>query len=879
MAGETMAGETMAGETMAGETTDCLDPQDCDGDGSLATVDCNDQDPLVFPGAPELCDGVDNSCNGQIDEVLTSCYTGPANTLGRGICQSGIQRCINEELGSCEQEITPNTELCDPSLDVALDDDCDGLVDEGCDLDNDGISADAGDCDDRNPLVNPAATEVCNGLDDDCNNLTDEVISSCYDGPQGTLNLGLCRAGQRLCIDETLSACQGQITPIQEVCDTNADEDCDGQVDENCDVQACSIIDRNVPIEVSTQCITAGVFSRALVQVQPRLFDGSPLPSGVSLNLNTSPSVTIFSSGVENGIWYWEILSPAAPTTINLSVRVDCGDNEQTSLIQQASIEVAPRLSAAQMSAPFSIGGCDEPSGSVYVEVFDANTNAPLIGASVLLGDEATSTLQRDPAAAIRNEVGSASNMATTNVRGRTSLFDYNGQLSEPMNITIGAEGYENLSVYGVEGGHISVYLRPLQNTQSNQGTPNQYQLGGGVSDFNSLRSDGDTDLAIVLPSLSLDDLTSKPITQLLSRFECWQPATIAPRVLIPGNLYVPNQREGILNVNQHLYRIRDHDRSQDHIVALAGKIQTTQALTILSSGGATASDLLQEVRFKEIGVRLNTELSEQTPMTDLATQTVPLSINLNEGLAQCTVAGVPSGAYASCITAGEWSENGVKTGRVFPMGITNFNASTLQNGASVTRNISHAPLVGDLSSIYYLSTALAIPESNQANLVNASSAIIDQNTLNQTGGSLVFSGFFNLLDDISRNGQQITWSSVGHNESPTVDACEVEVLVQKREVYNPGNCSGNLARQQNSPLWSVYLPGSAQSLSYPSLPDSWPRSQVNGLLSDSQLENNEALTLRVRCAHFNQDTPVGFNTIEWSKLVPTHISVNQIAY
>ena len=38
MAGEMMAGENMAGEKMAGEAIDCLDPQDCDGDGSLGTA-------------------------------------------------------------------------------------------------------------------------------------------------------------------------------------------------------------------------------------------------------------------------------------------------------------------------------------------------------------------------------------------------------------------------------------------------------------------------------------------------------------------------------------------------------------------------------------------------------------------------------------------------------------------------------------------------------------------------------------------------------------------------------------------------------------------------------------------------------------------------
>jgi hypothetical protein len=177
---------------------------DDDGDGFIAASaggsDCDDSDATVHPAASELCDGVDQDCDGLIDEGLTFVDT-YADDDGDGFGSGIAMVACSVPAGSVT--VDGDCDDTDPLVHPAaaedcneIDDDCDGVVDDGLisfdyyvDLDGDGYGGGApssgcdqpmgtvtvgGDCDDSTASVSPAALESCNGIDDDCDGALDE---------------------------------------------------------------------------------------------------------------------------------------------------------------------------------------------------------------------------------------------------------------------------------------------------------------------------------------------------------------------------------------------------------------------------------------------------------------------------------------------------------------------------------------------------------------------------------------------------------------------------------------------------------------------------------------------------------------------------------
>ncbi|MEN8182729.1 MAG: putative metal-binding motif-containing protein, partial [Myxococcota bacterium] len=192
--------------------------------------------------ADATCDGVDDDCDGFVDEEFSpqSCATGQLGVCGSGVssCQAGTPLCLPNETPAAIDA------LCN-----GLDDDCDGSTDE--DYLAPPTSCGVGECsaegaleclagalvDSCEPGTAALNDGICNGLDDDCDGSIDEEYApqSC-----GTGEPGICAAGTTRC-ESGGEQCQADRLAEAEVCDDGLDNDCDGAVDllEDADCADC----------------------------------------------------------------------------------------------------------------------------------------------------------------------------------------------------------------------------------------------------------------------------------------------------------------------------------------------------------------------------------------------------------------------------------------------------------------------------------------------------------------------------------------------------------------------------------------------------------------------------------------------------------------
>jgi hypothetical protein len=214
----------------------------CSGSMTTTIWDCNESDPAINMGVTEICgDGIDQDCNG----ADLACV--PEDNDGDGVTN------LDGDCDDNNANVYPgNTEICDN-----IDNNCDGQVDEGFDADSDGVTSCDGDCDDSDASINPLATESCNSLDDNCNGQVDEGFDG--DGDGVTTCAGDCDDNDPLrfpgnievCNDGIDNNCNGQVDEADADLDGDGVPGCAGDCDDNDDdifpgnIESCDGIDNN----------------------------------------------------------------------------------------------------------------------------------------------------------------------------------------------------------------------------------------------------------------------------------------------------------------------------------------------------------------------------------------------------------------------------------------------------------------------------------------------------------------------------------------------------------------------------------------------------------------------------------------------------------
>jgi len=256
-------------------------------DGYVETKgDCNDLLKTVYPGAKEICNEIDDDCDGKTDEgtLVTSYEDKDKDTFG---AKNGVKvSCVmpfgysenNLDCNDNDKTIHPEaTDLCDNNMD----ENCDGITDNAIgasivyeDKDKDGygvstvsiyacvtptgFSAKDADCDDTDSKVSPSASELCEDLiDNDCNGVTDTdaILLTWYKDEDkdeyGNSSSSILSCKKPIGYVANASDCNDAIKSIN----PGAEEICNNGIDDNCDASPNQCLLKGVMEIANTEAI------------------------------------------------------------------------------------------------------------------------------------------------------------------------------------------------------------------------------------------------------------------------------------------------------------------------------------------------------------------------------------------------------------------------------------------------------------------------------------------------------------------------------------------------------------------------------------------------------------------------------------------------
>jgi len=406
----------------------CGDPKNtikaCSAPSGFVTdsTDCNDADGAVHPGATEVCNGIDDNCDGQVDENVRDTFYADADGDGYGDLGTTTEACSappgyvadNTDCDDRNAAVNPSAaEVCN-----GIDDNCDAVVDEGleitfyADVDLDGYgnasntldacSAPPGyvlddtDCDDTDDAVNPGAIEVCNEVDDNCNGEVDEGVKLTFyadadgDGYGDVINTAdACTAPPGYVSDDTdCDDTQIGVNPgAAEVCN-DIDDNCNGEVDEGVQLTFYADADEDGfgdPADTRKACSAPPGFVENGIDCDDSdesIYPGMPVPPSDPFVSSSTTSMTP-NTGVEVTTSL-ETDSTSSDGSVQASIKINIGDVFQPKINVVYVIDTSGSTSASVLAQEVAalqlltedIDALGFPDGAVTISLVPFSTTS-----------------------------------------------------------------------------------------------------------------------------------------------------------------------------------------------------------------------------------------------------------------------------------------------------------------------------------------------------------------------------------------------------------------------------------------------------------------------------------------------------------------------
>ncbi len=414
-------------------------------------------------------------------------------------------------------------------------------------------------------------------------------------------------------------------------------------------------------------------------------------------------------------------------------------------------------------------------AGQVHVRVIRAGTTDPVVGAFVMVGTM--------PGAFYPGNYG------LTSAAGEITFTD--PALQGPLMITAGTEGFRFFTLVSVDANDSVIPLSPIAPSGP------LYNVGDAVSgiDVNNgafHSGDGNLDMAIVIPSMRMDDLLGFDPGRFFG-----PPETIdimGQPVEVPSNCFVPQQWELFIEIIKDHYALQLPAGSAT-LAAISGRIPTDAILS-----GAPLEELLPYVQWRETDILSLMVTGDMTTADLNVDPDLQTTVTLN-------LENVPDGGTAYCLSLGDL-DNQSGLGRLVPLGLNSFACPAGSGPCAGAVSLTTTPATGEFSGMGYFPAAAVSMSASDDLLVLLSRGPHPQ-TYTESMGS-----FFKQLDLAYTDGSFL-WNDAANqaNGSPAVHL--QQALLR--------NAAGD------SLLWEFMLPGDAFTFMPPTLPDSAPPAPLAG--------------------------------------------------